>query len=123
MNNHHWGMSIAGQDLIYTDSETVRPASKLSKDCKFEVVAQGFNCRGVKVERVEDVKSAVEEALGTGEGPGVVNMIVSRYPVTSTTKGMVGKPEKGREGDVIVVPYYDNVPRPFYKDEVKTNGA
>ena len=113
-------MSIAGQDLIYTDSETVRPASRLSKDCKFEVVAQGFNCRGVKVERVEDVEGAVKKAIGEGTGmgmgPGVLNMVVSRYPVTSTTKGMVGKPEKGREGDVIVVPYYDNVPRPFYKE-------
>ena len=25
--------------------------------------------------------------------------------------------------DVIVVPYYDNVPRPYYKDASETNGA
>lgn len=41
-------------------------------------------------------------------------------------QGMVGQTD---DKDVIVVPYYDNVPRPYYREkgekgeDVKTNGA
>lgn len=41
-------------------------------------------------------------------------------------QGMVGQTE---DTDVIVVPYYDNIPKPYYKEkgelreDVKANGA
>lgn len=138
-NNSYWGMSVAGQDLLY-DNEAVAPhvATRLSDNCRYDLVARGFGCRGVLVDGgLEDLAKAVREltttpppttttttpttttaagGVGAGPGPGLLNAIVSREPVTSTTKAMVGKIEdKRREKDWIVVPYYDNVPRPFYK--------
>jgi len=42
----------------------------------------------------------------------LLNAVVSKDPVTGTTKAMVGKTT---DKDWIVVPYYDNVPRPYYR--------
>lgn len=84
VNNYFWGMSVAGQDIMYEKSETVRPVSTLSKDCRYDIVAQGFGCQGKLVEQFEDV-AKVTKALA-GNGPGLINLIVSRQPVTDTTK-------------------------------------
>ncbi|ETN44718.1 uncharacterized protein HMPREF1541_10388 [Cyphellophora europaea CBS 101466] len=113
MNNYFWGMSVAGQDLIYEKSESVRPASELSPNCRFDIVAQGFGCDGRIVERFEDVAKTTKE-LVEGNRASLLNLIVSRQPVTDTTKSMVGQTD---DEDVIVVPYYDNVPKPFYREK------
>lgn len=113
MNNYFWGMSVAGQDIMYGTDEPARPTVALSPKCRFEVVAEGFNCRGAKIEKFEDVEKTVKE-LTSQKGPALINLIISRQPVTMTTRAMVGKPET-KDENVIVVPYYDNVPRPFYK--------
>jgi thiamine pyrophosphate-dependent acetolactate synthase large subunit-like protein len=113
-NNYFWGMSVAGQDLIYADEDPARIASTLSPNCRFDLVAQGFGCRGIIVENsVEDARVAVKELTST-KGPGLLNAIISKDPVTMVTRGMVGKTS---DKDWIVVPYYDNVPRPYYKDD------
>jgi hypothetical protein len=54
----------------------------------------------------------------------LINLIISTQPVTHTTKGMVGKPEAGAAGaeNVIIVPYYDNVPRAYYKEDLEKQG-
>ena len=129
-NNNYWGMSVAGQDLIYEDDEPARPAVKLSESCRYDIVAQGFNCRSaIAKDSIEDVENAVKELTGaSGEnsgmkGPGLINVLVSRDPVTEVTKGMVGKTA---DPDWIVVPYYDNVPRPYYRQDeegAKKEGA
>ena len=115
-------MSIAGQDLIYGTAEPVRPVSTLSPNCRFEIVAQGFGCDGRLVDKFDDVASTTKDLAGAKKA-SLINLIVSRQPVTNTTKSMVGKTD---DKDVIVVPYYDNVPRPYYKEkgnEGKVNGA
>jgi thiamine pyrophosphate-dependent acetolactate synthase large subunit-like protein len=118
-NNYVWGMSVNGQNLIYAGKSDVRPAITLSKQCKYEVVAQGFNCDGVIVTEYDQIKPAVERMCKSGK-PGLINLIVSSQPTTPATMSMVGMTE---DESVIVVPYYDNVPRPFYKESKgKANG-
>jgi thiamine pyrophosphate-dependent acetolactate synthase large subunit-like protein len=128
VNNYKWGMSIAGQDIIYGEDDAARPVSSLSPVCKFEVVAEGFGCIGARIEKPQEIQSKVEGIVrGMTEGrgrAGLINLIVSTQPVTNATKGMVGKPEVGAVGaeDVIVVPYYDNVLRAYYKEDLEKQG-
>ena len=77
-------MSVAGQDIMYEKSETVRPVSTLSKECRYDIVAQGFGCQGKLVEQFEDASKATKALAGNG--PALINLIVSRQPVTDTTK-------------------------------------
>ena len=113
VNNYFWGMSVAGQDLIYEDSDPARLVSALSPKCRFDVVARGFGCKGEMVQKFEDVARTTRE-MTKEKGAGLINLIVSRQPVTKTTKGMVGKTD---DTDVVVVPYYDNVPRAYYREK------
>jgi thiamine pyrophosphate-dependent acetolactate synthase large subunit-like protein len=126
MNNYKWGMSIAGQDIIYGEDDAARPVSSLSPVCKFETVAEGFGNVGVRIEKPDEIAPKVKEivdAMGSsGKSAGLINLLVSTKPVTNATKGMVGKPEKGQGEDVIVVPYYDNVPRAYYKEDLEKQG-
>ncbi|KAF2485390.1 acetolactate synthase I/II/III large subunit [Neohortaea acidophila] len=115
-NNYVWGMSLNGQELIYQGKSQARPAIRLSKSCKYEVVAQGFNNDGAFVDKFEDIKPTTERMSRSGK-PGLINMIVSPQPTTPATLSMVGMTE---DKNVIVVPYYDNVPRPYYKDGAAT---
>lgn len=111
-------MSVNGQELLYTDKTPLRPAITLSKNCRYDVVAQGFNCDGAFVDKFADIAPAVKKMSTSGK-PGLINLIVSAQPTTPATMSMVGMTE---DENVIVVPYYDNVPRPFYK-EAKKDGA
>ena len=123
-NNNYWGMSVAGQDLIYHTDDPTRPVSKLSEACRYDIVATGFNNRAFLArESIEEVEKMIRELSsgdgrdkGPNKGPGLVNVLVSRNPVTEVTKGMVGKTD---DKDVIVVPYYDNVPRPYYREDLE----
>ena len=113
VNNYFWGMSIAGQDLIYEDSDPARLVSTLSPKCRFDIVAQGFGCKGSLIDKWDDVEGKTK-AITKEAGAGLINLIVSRKPITNTTKGMVGKTD---DKDVIIVPYYDNIPRAYYKEK------
>ncbi|KAK3713187.1 hypothetical protein LTR37_008620 [Vermiconidia calcicola] len=118
-NNYVWGMSVNGQDLLYEGKAKARPAIQLSKRCKYEIVAQGFDCAGEIVTEFDQIKPTVEKLSKSGK-PGLINLIVSAKPTTPATMSMVGMTD---DKNVIVVPYYDNVPRPFYRNgEDKTNG-
>ena len=118
-NNYVWGMSVNGQNLIYSGKSDARPAITLSKQCKYEIVAQGFNCAGEIVTEYDEIKPTVEKMSRSGK-PGLINMIVSPQPTCPATLSMVGMTD---DESVIVVPYYDNVPRPFYKTHGdKANG-
>ncbi|KAM0810021.1 hypothetical protein AB5N19_10368 [Seiridium cardinale] len=109
-NNYAWGMSINGQDLVYENITETRPATRLSKGCKYELVAEGFGCAGRRIDKYDDAASAIKELVEVV--PGLANVIVSVKPTTPATLSMVGATD---DPNWIVVPYYDNVPRPFYK--------
>lgn len=116
MNNYVWGMSVAGQDIMYGDDDPARMVSTLSETTRYDIVAQGFGCQGALAsESLDDVRAKVKELTANGR-PALLNAIISKNPVTGVTKAMVGKTD---DPDVIVVPYYDNVPKPYYKADEK----
>ncbi|KAH7131801.1 acetolactate synthase I/II/III large subunit [Dendryphion nanum] len=124
VNNECWGMSRAGQDILYNTSTPHRPISSLRRETRYDIVAQGFGCTGLIVDATTDsdgkdgekmlgkVKGAVEKIVREGKA-AVLDLRVSKYPVHAATKGMMGGTVGG--GEEIVVPYYDNLPRPYYK--------
>lgn len=110
-NNFCWGMSQAGQELIYGKATPYRAASKLSPQAEYETVAAGLQCASARVDKVAEIPGAVEKLVNSGR-PGLLNLIVSDIPISSATKSMVSA-DVGK--DWIVVPYYDNIQRPYYK--------
>ncbi|KAL4755157.1 hypothetical protein BDW72DRAFT_211357 [Aspergillus terricola var. indicus] len=112
MNNHCWGMSSNGQQLVYGDLNPKRPVSALSAVTGYADVSRGLGNRGFKAQRVEEVFDAAHELLGR-EGPACLELIVDSKPIHPVTEMMVGKTE---DPDLVVVPYYDNIPRAYYKD-------
>src|SRR5271170_3350636 len=112
VNNYAWGMSLAGQEIVYNLKTAVRPISKLSPSTRYDVVAQGFGCEGVMVKDYDEIEKAVRMLSEEGKGPGLLNLIVSETPIACVTRGM---DDMNEEEDMIVVPYYDNVPRPYYR--------
>ncbi|KAF2029703.1 acetolactate synthase I/II/III large subunit [Setomelanomma holmii] len=114
VNNSVWGMSQAGQDMIYGDITSARPAVALRAETRYDIIAQGFD-KSIKC--LEGLSMAVEEIVASG-GPGLIDLRVSPKPYQDSTKAMVGAT---KDPNVIVVPYYDNLPRPYYK--VGENGA
>ncbi|OAP64722.1 hypothetical protein AYL99_00694 [Fonsecaea erecta] len=117
-NNYFWGMSVAGQDLLYADQDPTRAVSSLSPSCRYDLVAQGFNCGGAIAQAsLDEIRHGIGSLLAATadkKRPALLNCIVSRDPVTEVTKSMVGKTD---DKNWIVVPYYDNVPRPFYHEQ------
>lgn len=125
INNTVWGMSQAGQDMIYGHITDAKPASALRAETRYDVVAQGFGLKGLLVDAtslaskgddktgaaLDAVGKAVDEILGAG-GPGLIDLRVSPFPYQDGTKAMVGAT---KDPNVIVVPYYDNLPRPYFK--------
>ena len=111
-NNYAWGMSQAGQDLIYGEKNPVRQASKLSPKAEDHDVASALQCESAKAEKLNEIAPAIKKLLGSRK-PGLLNTIVADSPVHADTKAMVGEID---DPNWIVVPYYDNVPRPFYKN-------
>ncbi|KAL0261335.1 hypothetical protein SLS55_002765 [Diplodia seriata] len=115
VNNACWGMSRNGQDLVYAGKTAARPVSGLSASVDFAMVARGLGCAGERAEGLGEVREKVGALLREGaEGrrPGCLDLRVSAKPTHPGTAAMVSMTE---DPDVIVVPYYDNVPRPHYK--------
>ncbi|KAI8305528.1 Benzaldehyde lyase [Colletotrichum sp. SAR11_59] len=124
VNNAVWGMSLAGQEIIYGDKTPQRPCIAMNPKVKYEVVAQGFGCLSAVVDvhrddssesdgskTLESLKQTVG-SLSSSKGPGLLNLNVSDVPYQATTKAMVGQSD---DPNIIVIPYYDNVPKPYYK--------
>lgn len=147
VNNSVWGMSLAGQEMIYGGSTDARPAVSLRPETRYDIIAQGFGMPGLLIDAtntlpesplaerrkswmelgpkddgiakkcLEGLGMAVDEVVQSG-GPGLIDLRVSPKPYQDSTKAMVGATT---DPDVIVVPYYDNLPRPYYKG--KANGS
>ncbi|KAF9890236.1 hypothetical protein FE257_006148 [Aspergillus nanangensis] len=111
VNNYCWGMSSNGQELVYGTKNPARPVSSLSPVAEYAVVGKGLGNASRKVERLEDIAGAVQE-LQTAPGPSCMDLIVSDKPIHPVTTLMVGQTE---DPNMVVVPYYDNVPRALYK--------
>jgi thiamine pyrophosphate-dependent acetolactate synthase large subunit-like protein len=116
VNNHCWGMSSNGQELVYGEKNPKRVISELSPGTRYDVVAGGLGNRAVRVEKAEDIPEAVRRLVNGGDGEErrakCIELVVDRKPIHPVTEVMVGQTED--EG-VLVVPYYDNIPRAYYK--------
>jgi acetolactate synthase-1/2/3 large subunit len=56
-----------------------RPIASTFADMDFAAIARAIGCRGIRVERVEDIGPALREALG-GAAPTVVDVVTSLRP-------------------------------------------
>lgn len=115
VNNHCWGMSTHGQALLYGHLTDARPAASLSPALDFAGVARAAGCAGERVRAVEDVAPAVRrlvgEVLQDAGRPALLELVVDEQPTHPGTVAMVGNTSDENE---VVIPYYDNVPRPRY---------
>lgn len=111
VNNYCWGMSSNGQELLYGTKTPARPVSALSPMTAYEVVAKGLGNTSAKVDKLDGVEKTVTR-LSQAPGPSCINLIVSDKPTHPGTEAMVSTTD---DPDMIVVPYYDNIPRPYYK--------
>lgn len=102
VNNESWGMSLHGQEILYGPEAGV---ISLLADTDYHKVAEAFGALGIRVDRLEDVASAVGRALAHN-GPSCINLAVARdvaHPITAAMLGVVA-------GGGTVIPYYDNMP-------------
>ncbi|KAL4921126.1 thiamine pyrophosphate enzyme, N-terminal TPP binding domain-containing protein [Aspergillus aurantiobrunneus] len=110
VNNYCWGMSSNGQELVYGEENPARLVSALSPITGYDAVSKGLGNNGLKVTKFEDVEGALGKL---GKGPGCVELVVDSKPIHPVTEMMVGRTE---DPNLVVVPYYDNIPRAYYKD-------
>jgi len=104
VNNMCWGMSIHGQQAVYGNEAGI--VSKLA-DSDYDVAARGLGAAGERVSRIEDVGPAIRRALDSRK-PTCINLTVSGEVTHPITPMMVGYTD---DPNMIVIPYYDNVPR------------
>lgn len=112
-NNHCWGMSQGGQEIIYGSITKSRPAAILSQEMNFSTVAKGLGCASERVNKPTDIDDTVKKLAQSALSgkPALLEIITSSHPIHPGTIAMVGNTD---DKNVIVVPYYDNVPRPHY---------
>ncbi|KAE8347732.1 hypothetical protein BDV24DRAFT_146532 [Aspergillus arachidicola] len=111
VNNYCWGMSSNGQDLIYGTKTPTRPVSHLSPVTDYSLVAKALGNASAKIQSIDDMAPAFVELLRQ-TGPSCIELVVDDKPVHPITVSMVGQTD---EPGMVVVPYYDNVPRACYK--------
>ncbi len=110
-NDHQWGMSAHGQDLIYGEGRRV--VTNLAPT-RYDLAAAGFGCHSEYVERPEDLGPALHRAFNAGR-PACVNVMTDPAVISPITIAMVGalKPAdqttaEGKPGR-IQMPYYDDL--------------
>lgn len=115
MNNHCWGMSLHGQELMYGHLTEARPTAQLSPSMDFAAISKGAGCASEKVNQVKVIADAVSRLLlGLKEGkPGLLELLIDDQPTHPGTVSMVGKAD-AKNNNEVVIPYYDNVPRARY---------
>ncbi|KZL84708.1 benzaldehyde lyase [Colletotrichum incanum] len=126
INNSVWGMSQAGQDMVYGEKTPQRPCIAMNPAIKYDIVAQGFGCESAVVDVIKEDSGSngqktLETLKETVRSPALLNLKVSDLPYHSSTKAMIGL---SNDPNTIFVPYYDNLPRPYYKKStMETSGS
>jgi acetolactate synthase-1/2/3 large subunit len=108
LNNACWGMSQNGQDLMY--GKQSRSIVELA-DTSYDVVAEGFGCKGIRIERMDEIAAAINETKSAAL-PYCINVRIDESVINPYTYVMIGlaAPQEG-ESEVggVVIPYYDNI--------------
>jgi hypothetical protein len=105
------GHEAGWEEIIYGSITKSRPAAVLSQEMNFKTVPWGFGCASGRVSKPGDIDGAVKrlaQSIISGK-PALLKIITSSHPIHPGTIAMVGNND---DKDVIVVPYYDKVPRP-----------
>jgi acetolactate synthase-1/2/3 large subunit len=109
LNNKAWGMCVHGQQSMFGDNRLV--VTKLG-ECRYEQVAEGFGCDGAFVDKLEDLGTAVKQALASNR-PTCINVITDLDAVfgdTSSSSKAAKKPsKKSNKKEDVEMPYYDNL--------------
>ncbi|KAJ5084226.1 hypothetical protein NUU61_008805 [Penicillium alfredii] len=77
----------------------------------YRAVADAFGMPAAKVSEIDFINPTVRSFLAM-QGPVMLELIVSDKITHPGTAAMIGNTS---DPNTIVVPYYDNVPRPYYK--------
>ena len=77
-NDGGWGMCKAGQFILY-GPEACNGIDQDFGTLDYAAIAQGFGAYGERVERVEDIRPAIDRALGSGR-PAVLDVRVQPVP-------------------------------------------
>lgn len=111
INNAVWAMSIHGQELFYGEKDPVRNVSRLSPETRYDVIAEGFGNVAAMVTQFDEIEGEVKR-LSQNSLPALLNLVVDEKPVHPATKVFMNE---NPDPNLINVPYYDSIPKPFYK--------
>lgn len=103
-NNGVWGMSIHGQQLMYGANYNI--ITQIA-GTRYADIAAAFGCHAERVDRLEDVGSAMERAFASGK-PAMVEIMVDADVVHPVTASMLGQIAEGSSD--VMIPYYENIP-------------
>ena len=81
LNNKAWGMCVHGQQSMFGDNRLV--VTTLGES-RYEEVAAGFGCHSAFVDRLEDIRPCLEEALASGR-PACINLMTDLSAVYGQT--------------------------------------
>ncbi|MCA8906098.1 MAG: hypothetical protein KDA43_15005, partial [Hyphomonas sp.] len=74
---------------------------------RYADIAAAFGCHAERVDRLEDVGSAMERAFASGK-PAMVEIMVDADVVHPVTASMLGQIAEGSSD--VMIPYYENIP-------------
>ncbi|KZM20588.1 catalytic [Ascochyta rabiei] len=114
VNNEVWDFEIPGPLIGATATLPQSPLDTRRKS--FLELGSAGEERWEKA--LDALGDAVDEIVQSA-GPGLIDLRVLPKPHQDMTKSMVGMT---RDLDGIVVPYYDNLPRPYYKGKGNKDG-
>jgi len=71
--DNQWGLEVGVYKRTFGHGKTNEPGVHWSKNVRFDKIAEGFGCRGVYVEKAEDLGPAIKEGFASGK-PTVIHV-------------------------------------------------
>lgn len=71
--DNQWGLEVGVYKRTFGHGKTNEPGVHWSKDVRFDKIAEGLGCRGVYVEKAEELGPAIKEGFASGK-PTVIHV-------------------------------------------------
>ncbi len=71
--DNQWGLEVGVYKRTFGHGKSTEPGVQWSKDVRFDKIAEGLGCRGVYVEKAEDLGPAIKEGFASGK-PTVIHV-------------------------------------------------